>query len=138
VPRIAAHQRVAPPNAAYALAALKQEGGSSVATSVFLYCEHTINATGDLSAPPWVPKGAKASLLLNAGCVDMVSGLTTMDIGSESMVHHCQLCVQCLRRRIRPSKQYQSSFEQRNLQGSLGMLNPPTRQRKTPIISRRT
>ena len=74
-------------NATYALAALKQEGGSNVATSMFLYCGHTINATGDLSAPRWAPEGAQASsLLLNVGCVEMAGGLTTLGIGSEPVI----------------------------------------------------
>ena len=76
-------------NATYALAALKRQGGSSVATSVFLYCGHTINATGELSAPPYIhiPEGGTASSLkINMGCVEMASGLRSMGIGSEPVI----------------------------------------------------
>eukprot|EP01048_Picozoa_sp_COSAG05_P035525 COSAG05_NODE_15487_length_368_cov_0.855019_1_plen_122_part_11 len=62
-------------NVSFALAALKQQGGSQVATSFFLYCGLEINATGELAVP-----------VLSTECLEMVIGLKGMGIKSEPVV----------------------------------------------------
>ena len=71
-------------NVSFALAALKQEGGSEVATSFFLYCGLVVNATGELATPGSI--GPTGPPLLNPECARMVIGLGEMGVGAEPVI----------------------------------------------------
>jgi hypothetical protein len=62
-------------NATLALDVLRDAGGSKVATSMFVYCGLSINASGHLG-----------SAKLSPGCAVMIPGLNHMGVGAEPVV----------------------------------------------------